>query len=523
MQKIALMQKILWIDDEVDLLKPYFIFLNEKGYEVVPVSNAYDALNILEQQQNIDIIFLDQNMPGISGIELLPKIKKSFPNIPVIMITKHEEEELMDEAIAHNVDGFLIKPIKPNQILLILKQKLSSTKIIEEKLSQKFNQEYSRLMREIIYCQSIESFFQIYKDIIHWEMVFENIPNNIFLEFIEQLKDELNKGFCRYVEKNYLSWIKDENNRPLMIFEVLRKKILPLLDSKQKVFLIVIDNLRFDQWYEIKNYFLQYFNLIEETPVTSILPTTTHYARNSLFAGLLPVHISKRYPQYWSNETEEGNKNDYENELLNEFFTRNKRNFRVSFNKIFNDDFATSKLSNVKGFFNNDLTVFVFNFVDIVSHSKTQLQMIKDLAKDDVGYRSLVKVWFERSYLRYLIENAANLNVKIIITSDHGSVKVKKALKVIGDKQSSNNIRYKQGKNLNFNASEVFVIDNPEAAGLPLINISTRFIFARQNDFLLFPQGFHDLEHVFENSFQHGGISIEEMLVPFVLLAPKNL
>jgi len=488
------MVKILWIDDEIEMLKPHFIFLKQKGYEVIQINNAQDGLETMQNEQ-VDIVFLDQNMPGISGLQILPKIKKEFPNIPVVMITKSEEENVMDDAISSKVDGYLIKPVNPNQILLILKQKLHITELFESRLNKDFQESYRLLMQKITFANSFNEWQEIYKEIIYWDLEVEQSKNqNIYQEFVEQLKSQANTYFCKFVEKNYLAWLQSENetNKPLMINEILRKKIMPAFDNGEKIFLLVIDNLRFDQWLTLKPFFANNFNIVEEQSICTILPSVTQYARNSFFAGLMPFEIEKRYPQYWTQETDERNKNDFEEQLINEFFKRNRRNPKISYHKILNENFAENKLSNIKSFFKNDINVFVFNFIDILSHSKTQLQMIKDLAKDDAGYRSLVNVWFERSYLKYLVESLVNKDITIIVTTDHGSVAVRKPIKVVGDKLSSNNIRYKQGKNLNFNEKEVFLIDNPQKAGLPLVNLSTRYIFARNYDFILFPLNYHE-------------------------------
>lgn len=517
------MVKILWIDDEIEMLKPHFIFLKQKGYDVIQMNNAQDGLEIMQNEQ-VDMVFLDQNMPGISGLEILPKIKKAYPNTPVVMITKSEEESVMDDAISSKVDGYLIKPVNPNQILLIIKQKLHNKELLESRLNKDFQESYRILMQKITFANSFNEWQELYKEIVHWDLEVEKSQNqNIYQEFVEQLKTQANTYFCKFVEKNYLNWVHSDNetNKPLMISELLRKKILPAYDKGEKIFLLVIDNLRFDQWLILKPYFSNKYNILEEQSVCTILPSVTQYARNALFAGLMPYDIEKRYPQFWTQETDEGNKNDFEEQLINEFFIRNRRNPKISYHKILNENFADNKLSNVKSFLKNDINVIVFNFIDILSHSKTQLQMIKDLAKDDAGYRSLVNVWFERSYLKYLVEQLANQNVTIIITTDHGSVAVRKPIKVVGDKLSSNNIRYKQGKNLNFNEKEVFLIDNPAKAGLPLINLSTRYIFSRNNDFILFPQNYHDFTTMYMDSYQHGGISLEEMIIPFIIMKNK--
>ncbi len=512
--------KILWIDDEIDLLKVHILLLEERGFEVKIANNAEDGFEIISNN-NFDIVFLDENMPGTSGLDILPRIKRKYPNLPVIMVTKREEENVMDDAIGSKVDGFLIKPVKPNQILLAIKQNVQQKDILGEKTIQKYQIDFRQLSEEIYMAQDFEDWTNIYQNIVFWELELENAGLSQMTDILQEQKMEANKNFSKFIRTNYASWIKNEEHRPPMLFELMRNRIKPLTDKGEKVFLIVMDNLRFDQWKMLKPYFEKYLSLEDESIVSSILPTTTQYARNAFFSGLLPSQIAERYPDLWSDEEEEGNKNDFEFQLVKEFFARNRRNIKINYYKIFNEEYANTKLRNINALFSNDLNIFVFNFIDILSHAKTNMQMVKDLAKDEKAYRNLVRVWFEDSYLHFLIKELSNSGVKLILTTDHGTVLVKNDVKVIGDRYSSTNIRYKQGKNLNFNNKSIFEISNPTEFGLPKSNITSSYIFAQNYDFFVYPKNYHQFAKYYKDTFQHGGISMEEMLIPFITFSAK--
>lgn len=513
--------KILWVDDEIDLLKVHIYFLEEKGHTVEAINNGEDAIDTLKEQ-NFDIIFLDENMPGKSGLDVLPLIRQTKPNIPIVMITKNEEEQVMDEAIGSSVAGYLIKPVNPNQILLSIKKNVQNTRLINEKTTAHYQAEFRNISIEINEAKSENDWNNIYKKIIFWENKLENLQNSMMDEILQTQKEDANSNFAKYIEKNYIKWFSPDNeNRPKMLFDVVRKDIIPLLDKKEKLCVIVIDNLRFDQWKTIEPLITRHFEVEKEEIILSMLPTSTQYARNAFFAGLTPLEISKRYPDYWLNDKEDGGKNMHEEDLLHELFNRYRRKIKFNYHKVLNNSYGEKVNSQFKNMIQDQLSVIVYNFVDILSHARTDSKMIRELASDEAAYKSLTLTWFEHSPLLELFKMLSENKIKTIITTDHGSIKVNNAVKVVGDRETTTNLRYKQGRNLSYKKNQVFEITKPEKVGLPSTNLSSTYIFAYKNDFLAYPNNYNYYVKYYKDTFQHGGISLEELLIPLVTLTPK--
>jgi CheY-like chemotaxis protein len=511
--------KILWVDDEIDLLKPHILFLEKKNYVVSTCFSGTEALEEIEKTR-FDIVFLDENMPGITGIETLAEIKEINPNLPVVMITKSEEEYIMEEAIGSKIADYLIKPVNPNQILLSLKKNLDHNRLVSEKTTSSYQQEFRKIAMDLAMVNTWEEWTELYQKLVYWELELENIEDSGMFEILESQKIEANNEFCKFVDKNYTDWFEDYD-APVMSHTLFKELIAPEINKEKPTLLVVVDNLRYDQWKTFEPIINKHYKKQKEAPFFSILPTATQYARNAIFSGLMPSEMEKLHPDYWKNDTDEGGKNLFENEFLQAQLKRLGLNISSKYFKVSNLSFGKKLADNFKKNKDNDLTVIVYNFVDMISHAKTDMEVIKELASTDKAYRSLTKSWFENSPLFDIIQQASNLGFKLIITTDHGTINVKNPSKVIGDKNTSLNLRYKTGKSLTYQEKEVLVAKNPKSIHLPTINMSSSFIFAKGEMFFAYPNNFNHYVSYYKNTYQHGGVSLQEMIIPFAVLDPR--
>ncbi len=514
------MVKILWVDDEIDMLKPHIIFLEAKGYDMKTINNGNDALDMI-RESNFDLVFLDENMPGLTGIEVLGEIKKINPVLPVIMITKSEEESIMEDAIGSNISDYLIKPVNPNQILLAIKKNIDAKQIISDKNTMDYQMEFRKIGMEMSNRLSQDEWIDVYKKLVDYEIKLEKSKDNTILDVFQMQKDEANSVFSDYVARNYIEWLNGAEDRPILSQTVFREKILPRITHQHSTFLFVIDNLRYDQWKSIYPLISEFFRIEEDSVYYSILPTTTQYARNAFFAGLMPLEIQKKYPQYWVAENDDGTKNQYEKELLQTQLKRLGSDISLSYNKILNLSQGKKLVDNMHKLLDNDLNVIVYNFVDMLSHARTEMEVIRELASDERAYRSLTLSWFRNSPLFEMMKFVAEKKGQMIITTDHGSVRVKRPVKVVGDRDTNPNLRYKFGRNLAYKAKDVFEVRKPEEVFLPRLNISTAYIFAKKNDFMVYPNNYNYYSNFYNDTFQHGGISLEEVLIPIITLKAK--
>ncbi len=512
--------RILWADDEIDLLKPQMLFLQKKGYEVVTVTNGHDAIDEV-QEQAFDIVFLDESMPGLTGLETLQHIKQTHPHLPVVMITKNEAEHVMEEAIGAQITDYLIKPVNPNQILLTLKKIIDNKRLVREKTTTSYQQEFRQIMMEINSGLNTKEWVDIYRRLINWEIKLDESESEAMADIIAMQKREANVEFGKFIARNYLDWIAQPERAPLMSHQLMRQKVFPLLGQRPTV-MVLLDNLRFDQWRVIEPMLSQLYRKEEEDYFFSILPTSTQYSRNAIFAGMLPLEISHHYSQWWKNDMEEGGKNLYEAELLQEHIKRTLRKpIKSEYVKVTTVAHAKDLHDNALNYLHNDLTVIVYNFIDMLSHARTEMEVLKELAGDERAYRSLTQSWFANSPLWAALKRLAERDVQLIITTDHGTIRVHTPSRVIGDRETTTNLRYKMGRNLKYERKDVFEVRKPEKAGLPRPNVSSTYIFAKEDIFFLYPNNYNYYHNYYKNTFQHGGISLEEIICPIVRLSPK--
>lgn len=512
--------RILWADDEIDNLKPQVMFLQKKGYEIIPVTNGYDAIDVCKEE-TLDVVFLDESMPGLSGLETLTKIKAVNADLPVVMITKNEAENIMEEAIGAQITDYLIKPVNPHQILLTLKKIIDNRRLVSESTTSAYQQEFAKIFGRLQMGLDHKEWVDIYKQIIYWELELDNAQTQEMQEILSMQKSEANAQFCKYVADNYMDWVQDDNEGPTMSNRLFKDKIIPNLREDIPNFVVVIDNLRYDQWRVIHPIISQAFRLLEEDAFFSILPTSTHYSRNAIFSGLMPFDIQRRFPRRWRNDMDEGGKNLHEADFLEDQLERYDFKGKHSYTKITNHHNGKNLVNNIHNMLSNELNVIVYNFVDMLSHARTEMEVLKELASDETSYRSITKSWFTHSPLWQALRRLEGNPINLIITTDHGTIRVNRPSKVIGDRNTTTNLRYKHGKNMQYNPKDVFLVRYPPDAKLPKPHVSSAYIFAKEDMFFVYPNNYNHYVNYFKNTFQHGGLSLEEVIVPVIRYESK--
>jgi CheY-like chemotaxis protein len=514
--------KILWVDDEIDSLTSQVLFLENKGYEVQTKTNGFDAVEYVKDNV-VDVVLLDETMPGITGLQTLQQIKEFKNHLPVVLITKNEAENLMDDAIGSQISDYLIKPVNPNQVWLSLKKIIDNKRLVAEKTTSAYQQEFRSLFMALSSNPDYNGWMGIYKKLVYWELEMKKSDSPEMQEVFQAQKAEANTEFFKFISKNYASWVNSKStDAPIMSHNLLKYKVLPHLEKGTPLFFVLIDNLRFDQWKTIQPVFSESFRIQEEETFYAILPTATQYARNAIFAGLLPVDIEKTFPVQWKNDDEEGGKNLHEEEFFKAQLKRlGKGDLKYSYTKITNNSDGQKLVDNMHNMLQNDINIIVYNFVDMLSHARTEMEVLKELAGDEISYRSITKSWFEHSPLNQALKKIADKKLTLIVGTDHGSVRVRTAAKVIGDKQTTANLRYKHGRNLNYEAKDVLAFKDPREIALPIPNVNSSFIFARPDVFLCYPNNYNHFVNYYRNTFQHGGVSLEEMIIPIIRMTNK--
>lgn len=515
---------LLWVDDEIELLHSHIIFLQKKGYDVSTVSNGSDAIEQCAEH-TFDLILLDEQMPGLSGLETLQQIKDIQPATPVVMVTKSEEENIMDQAIGAKIADYLIKPVNPNQILLTIKKNVHQKAIVTEVMQTNYQQNFMDISMQIQNCRSFDDWTEVYRRLVRWELELSSTDSNM-TEMLAMQKEEANNGFAKFIKRNYLDWVSPRQQaagteRPLMSPDIFKRNVFPLIDQGNKVFLIVIDNFRFDQWRLLASEIGEMFS-IDEQLYMSILPTATQYARNAIFSGLMPQQIARMFPELWVDEDEEEGKNLNEAPLISTQIERFRRHDRFSYHKVNTSADADKFMQQLPNLQQNDLNVLVINFIDMLSHARTEMKMVRELASNESAYRSITLSWFRHSVLTDLFRYLAQSDYKVVVTTDHGSIRATKPVRIIGDRNTNTNLRYKLGKNLSYNDREVFTIKEPAKAQLPQPNLSTSYVFATGESFFAYPNNYNYYVSYYKDTFQHGGISMEEMLIPLITLSPRK-
>ena len=509
---------LLWADDEIELLRAHLIFLEKKGYEVVTVTNGTDAIEECKKR-TFDLVLLDEMMPGLSGLETLQRIKEFAPQLPVVMVTKSEEEDIMNQAIGRQIADYLIKPVNPNQILLSLKKNIHRKEIVTEAVQTGYQQQFQQLSMQIMDCQTWQDWTDIYKRLVHWELELSATDSQM-TEMLNMQKGEANRGFAKYIKKHYMDWMTTDDH-PMLSPELFKTKVFPLLNEGQKVFLVVLDNFRYDQWKMLEREISDIFE-IDEDVYCSILPTATQYARNAIFSGLMPEQIQKMFPELWVDEDEDEGKNLNEEPLIRTQLERYRRKNTFSYHKINTSAEADKLLAQLNDLQKNDLNVAVFNFIDMLSHARTESKMVRELANNESAYRSITLSWFRHSTISDIFRQLAQSDYRVIITTDHGSIRATNPVKIIGDRNTNTNLRYKLGKNLAYESKDLFTIKEPHKAQLPTPNLSTSYVFATGDDFLAYPNNYNYYVSYYRNTFQHGGISMEEMIIPIITMRSKK-
>lgn len=515
-------KKILWVDDEIDLLRPHVLFLENKGYNVVTLTNAEDAIDIVKKE-DFDILLLDEMLHGMDGLTALAELKDINPGLPIIMVTKSEEESLMEEAIGSKIDDYLTKPVNPSQILLVCKKILDKKKISGQIISRDYISEFNKISAQLMGPIDWQDWIDIHIKLSEWDVELDAHPDLGLRHILYEQKHDCNAEFGRYFERSYLSWLHDSNGPPLSP-DIVQKFVLPHVHAGKNTVLLIIDALRFDQWLILEPLLRNYYKITRDY-YYSIIPTATPYSRNAIFAGMFPSEIEKNIPELWydDNEEDDVSRNRYELELLQAQLARLNIDLKPSpkYAKILNVQESADVTSKINEYSSIPLSAIVFNFVDILAHSRSSSKVLKEMIPNEAAFRSITRAWFEHSHLFQTLRKLSENGNTVIVTSDHGSIRGLHGAKVIGDRETSTSLRYKYGKNIKADPKDAMIINNPSDYKLPVRGVNTNYIIAKEDYYFVYPTRYHYYLNYYADSFQHGGISLEEIILPLITLEAK--
>jgi CheY-like chemotaxis protein len=516
--------RVLWVDDEIDLLRSHVAFLRERGYHVETVTNGEDAVALVRENL-YDLVFLDEMMPGMGGLKTLAGIKDLQPAVPVVMITKNEEESLMEEAIGGKISDYLTKPVNPSQVLMACKKFLEGRKIAGAALSKDYIKEFNEIALALNTGPDYKEWIDIYTRLVGWGLEFDKHPELGLKQTLSDQMRECNLAFGKYVERNYRDWVEQTSGRPPLSLEIVDRYVLPELQTGRSVVFFVIDCMRLDQWLVFEELLQEYFTIAREY-YYSILPTATPYSRNAIFSGSYPCDVELRHPDLWDkNEDDESSRNRYERQFLEKLLERRKVILKPEpkYIKILDPEFGRSIESTISSYTQSRLTSIVVNFVDMLAHGRSDSSLLKEIAPDESAYRSLTRSWFVHSSLFGMLKTLSrHKNVTVILTTDHGSIRSLRGSKVLGDREASTNLRYKYGRNLKCDDKAAIFVKNPHDFKLPNRGVAVNYIIAKEDFYFVYPTDYHKYLNQYRDSFQHGGVSMEEMILPVIRMEPRG-
>lgn len=516
--------KILWVDDEIDLLQAHIAFLEEKGISVTPCSSGDDAIELVGRQ-DFDLVLLDEMMPGKDGLATLDAIKDIRPHLPVVMVTKSEEETLMEEAIGQKIDDYLTKPVNPSQVLMAIKKLVQSRNIVAGKLGQRYIADINRMNATLSGSATWIDWVAAHRTLCEWDLELDRYPDEGLFEIHRGTRREWNGRFTRFFEEGYEWWIHaSPAKRPPISVDVVDRAVIPHIKKGEQVVFIVIDCMRMDLWLRIEPLLAELFH-IDHDYYFSILPSATPFARNAIFSGQFPIEIAKLYPDDWkAYPDDEISRNRREGDLLERQLAGKgvAVSNGVKYIKVLKEQEATDLANRVENNLSSQLVAVVINFVDVLTHGRSSNILLKEMVPDEAAFRALMQTWFEHSSLYETLKMLARKNVTVVVTSDHGSTLCSRGTVAHGKRDTSTNLRYKYGDNLNCNPKEALLIKNPDRYRLPSFGLATTYIVAREDFYFVYPNRYNEYQRQFQNSFQHGGFSMDELILPIAVLKPKG-